>query len=520
MAETSLKLLVLEDDDKDFALLEAMLRRLKEWEIEAIRFPTAEAAISGIPETPGEVIFLDYRLSGSQTGHDVLVAIREAGDQRPVIALTGQGDVRTATEFMRKGAADYIPKSGLSTTALRRSISIALTEAHLRERSLMLEAELREAEKMEGVVTLAGGIAHDFNNMLMSLSGNIQLALLKAEEPEVRERLQKTQQICEQMSDTVRKLQSLRPGGFHQLEKINLEDVIDKLRVMVTALAGPKVELNIDLRQTPLTFEGAEAGVRRIVEGIVSNAVESMPEGGRLDIAGYRLDAEEAAKLPLLSDQDHVVLEIRDTGVGIDPKIIGRIFDPFFSTKERGTRKGTGLSLAVIWQHVKEYNGTIDVESHPDRGTTFRVYFPRVTEAGERPADAAIIRDPVRGGETVLLADDEPIVLDATAAMLEHLGYHTLQARDGLQALTLFRERAGEIDAVLLDISMPQMDGIRCFKEIRRVNPDVPVVFLTAHGAENYTEQLEKAGAAAVLDKPIELMVLANRMRQAIGRPR
>lgn len=518
MTAPTLRLLVLEDDDQDFTLFESILRRLKDWEFEVVRFKTAEEAIRSIPETAADLIFLDYRLPGDLTGHDVLEALRESGDQRSVIALTGQGDVRTATEFMRKGAADYVPKSELTTAALRRSISIALTEDHLREKSLMLEAELREAQKMEGVVTLAGGIAHDFNNMLMSLSGNLQLALLKATEPEVRERLQKTQQICEQMSETVRKLQSLRPGGFHQFQKLNLEEVIENLRVVLSAMAGGKIEVNIEMSGTPLTFEGAEAGVRTIVQGIVSNAVESMAEGGRLDLAGYRLDAEAAVRLPMLSDQDYIVLEIRDTGAGIDPKIINRIFDPFFSTKELGTPKGTGLSLAVIWQHVKEYNGHIDVESEPGKGTMFRIYFPRIAEAGDRPSDAAIIREPTEGGETVLLADDEPIVLDATAAMLEHLGYHTLQARDGRQALALFRERGKEIDAVLLDISMPQMDGIRCFKEIRRVNPKVPVLFLTAHGAENYQEQLEKDGAAAVLDKPIELMVLANRMRQAIGK--
>jgi two-component system cell cycle sensor histidine kinase/response regulator CckA len=380
------------------------------------------------------------------------------------------------------------------------------------EEKRTLERQVQQAQKMESLGVLAGGIAHDFNNILMAVLGHAELALdqvspASAARPsltEITKASRRAAELCTQM------LAYAGKAPF-ALERVGLRDLVEEMAHLLQAAISKKAVLNLNLERGLPPIEADASQIRQIVMNLIINASEAIGDRSgviRVSVGATRCDEEYLQKADLRGDLPLglcVHLEVMDTGVGMDAETQSRIFEPFFSTKFTGR----GLGLAAVLGIVRAHKGALTVCSEPGKGTTFRILFPAQENAGEeaRPHDSSTLAD-WRGKGTILLVDDEESLLALGARMLEHLGFTVLPATDGLQAVGLYRERGREIDLVLMDLTMPHMDGSEAFGELRRLNPEVRVVLASGYSREDVASRFAGKGPAGILQKPYTLLKL------------
>ncbi len=265
----------------------------------------------------------------------------------------------------------------------------------------------------------------------------------------------------------------------------------------------------------PAAILGDPTQIQQVILNLAVNARDALPEGGTIAFATGIAEPNGAVRQahPDLAPGRHLVLTVSDTGVGIPESVRHRIFDPFFTTKELG--KGTGMGLAMAYGIVKNHGGAIDFASEVGRGTTFTLRFP-FHEAAPAATPAAARGAPVRGQGRILLVDDEEVIRNMARAMLAHLGYEVSLASDGQEAVAHYAAHAGEIDLVILDMTMPRMNGRDCLREIRKVNPGVKAVISTGHDIEGESEEIPTEGVAGFLQKPYVMAQLAETVSRAL----
>ena len=403
-----------------------------------------------------------------------------------------------------------------------------------------LEDQLRQAQKMESVGTLAGGIAHDFNNLLTGILGYTRLVKirLQAEDPN-RKKLELIEKSAMRAAELTAQLLTFSRRAASRRAPVNLNDLVAHVIAAVKPGLAPAVELVFEPARDPWTAAVDAGQAEQILLRLYANARDAMPEGGRLTIAtGNRaLTAVEAQGNLEARAGRFVTLTVRDTGRGIDSRILSRIFEPFFTTKEMG--QGAGLGLSIVHGAVKGHDGWIEVGSEPGRGSVFVVHFPVWDEeqaaarvAAESPAAllerlagvTQLVAAPGRASppvrrsppRTVLAVDDESTVLALARDILEMHGYRVLTARNGEEALRVFRDHTGEIDLVLLDLTMPVMGGRDCFRHLKKIDPRVRVLVSSGFSAEGTASELMDEGALAYVQKPYDVDALARIVRQAI----
>ncbi len=520
MPKKRLTVLAIDDDVADLKILRTHLSRFTAWDVEVLEFTKWEEARKELKRRAVDVILVDYLL-GKETGLDVVREIRGNGDERPVIVLTGQGDEFIAAEVTRAGANDYLVKQQLDPDALRRAIENAMTQFQLRQEKALLEEELQQSQKMETIGTLAGGLAHDFNNILMAVMGCLELALIKSKGREIAHDLAQAQSACKQMAELVQRLLSFSRRGSSDKSQVNLVQIIREVEAILAHTISKKVELQVDVPDEALTLNANSAMLHQVLLNLSLNASEAMPDGGKLVISARQTDLDKSFVVshPESSLGENILLQVTDSGIGMDKETIARVFDPFFTTKQLGSRKGTGLGLSVVWQNVRSHNGFITVYSEPDGGTTFQIYLPVTKPASEAQE---VKREPdselPEGNETILVVDDEPILRDLTSRMLQKLGYKVYVASDGVMALETYTKIPGEIGVVLLDISMPKMDGRECLARLIEMEPNVRVLLASGHDMTDEIESLKALGAKDVVQKPFSLDDLAHRLRAILDK--
>jgi two-component system, cell cycle sensor histidine kinase and response regulator CckA len=378
-----------------------------------------------------------------------------------------------------------------------------------------LESQLRRAQKLEAIGTLAGGIAHDFNNLLTPIIGYTEMALV---DPHLDQRLKGNfEQILQaslRAKDLIKQiLASSRYIKEQPKVPVEIGSVIkDALRLLRSSLPA-----TIEIRQAVESGSAlADATqIHQIFVNLCTNASHAMDDKGIIDVSLARVDlSSDELESPPVSDLKpgpYLRLSVTDSGCGMDPETLERIFDPYFTTKEVG--RGSGLGLAVVDGIVKQHNGAISVRSSPGSGSTFSIYLPRLEEEGFTPG--ALRSGIPTGTENILLVDDEQGVLDMGVQMLESLGYRVTPAIDGLLALTIFHENSDEFDIVITDYTMPKMTGTDLAREIRRIRPGMAVILCTGF-AQKLTEQdARKQGFEFVL-KPFGLKELAAVVRKLL----
>jgi PAS domain S-box-containing protein len=380
-----------------------------------------------------------------------------------------------------------------------------------------LEAQLRQAHKMEAVGQLAGGIAHDFNNLLTGILGNLSLALndLPHDHPTV-ELLASAEVAALRAAELTRQLLGFSRRTPLVPQRLDLAASVEETVRLLRRTFDPRIDIQVRKPADLWPTEGDAGQIGQVMLNLCLNARDAMAAGGRLivETANVRFDEVPAGSIEGRAG-DFVRLRVRDTGVGMSPEVQERIFEPFFTTKEPG--KGTGLGLAMVFGIVKQHHGWVECRSEVGVGTTFDIYLPRLETPV--PAAPAPAQDGVRGGsETILLADDENVVGRLAQTILERKGYRVLMANDGVEAVDIYRRQRDAIALVVLDLAMPRLSGPETLRELRKINPKVAVLVSSGYSSDEDMRTVEREGVLGFVAKPYRPAELVRRVREALDR--
>ena len=401
--------------------------------------------------------------------------------------------------------------------ALRRTgMARDLTGAKLAEEALRkMEQELRRAQRLEAIGTLAGGIAHDFNNILGAILGYGEMAQRGAAKGgRLARDLDSIMVAGERGRALVDRVLAFSRSAVGERVPVRVEEVVREALDLVSAKLPPNVKLHARLRAGGAALLGDATQVHQVLTNLATNAIQAMPAGGalRVSLEAARIEAARETTIGALAAADYLVLAVADTGSGIEPATLERIFDPFFTTKEVGT--GTGLGLSLVHGIVTDLGGAIDVATRVGKGTTFTVYLPR---SGDAPAKVADESHPLpRGeGQRVLVVDDEEPLVRLATETLESLGYVPIGFTSSVNALQEFGANPGRFDAILTDERMPGVTGSAIIRAVRRINPTIPILLMTgfAGGAAAKAREL---GANEVLKKPLLARELATSLARVL----
>ncbi|MDI6798325.1 MAG: response regulator, partial [Desulfatibacillaceae bacterium] len=381
------------------------------------------------------------------------------------------------------------------------------------EEKKRLEEKLTQVQKLEAVGTLAGGVAHDFNNLLMGLSGNVSILLLSANpDDSIVPRLKEMERCVRRGADMTRRLLAFSRKGIGRPRPMDINALILETAAMF-GRTHKDVSVNMNLAPDIATVEADPGQMEQVFMNLFLNAGQAMPRGGTLTVSTANAGPEKAKSACQGSPALPAVrVMVSDTGHGMSDEVKARIFEPFFSTKPMS--RGTGLGLFSAYGIISNHGGAIDVESEPEQGTTFIITLPACEKAAEIPLEQD--EKPLYGRETILLVDDEQMVLQATSRMLEALGYTVIQASGGREAVDIYSARAREIDLVILDIVMPDMHGSETFRWLALMNPTVRVLLATGYSANGEAAQLLSQGCDAFIQKPFDIIALSRLIRKVL----
>jgi len=380
----------------------------------------------------------------------------------------------------------------------------------------LLEEQLNHAQKMQAVGQLAGGVAHDFNNLLTVIDGNVEMILDSTDDPALRARLTRVQQATDRAAKLTRQLLAYSRRQVLQTKVIDLNLVIDHLMGMLHRLIKEHVEL-VFLPGSELWCVNADPHqIEQVLINLTVNAQAAMPEGGRLTIEtlNLRIDTASAFLSEDLGPGDYVQIVVRDTGHGMDRDVQARAFEPFFTTKKTG--EGTGLGLSMAFGIVTQSGGSIRLESQPGAGCTFWITLPRTTQVNPESQPSRPQTSIPRGSETILLAEDEAGVRDLIQNYLINLGYEVLAVGDGLEGMAEARNHPGKIHLLLSDLVMPKAGGRQLAGELKKLMPEVKVVFISGYAGHAVSERDLDLSGVRFLAKPVSMETLARAVREVL----
>jgi len=380
------------------------------------------------------------------------------------------------------------------------------------EERARLQAQLFQAQKMEAIGTLAGGIAHDFNNLLGVILGFASIVRLRLSPADpALESIKMIEQSAEHAADLAQQLLGLARQGEQEAAPVRVADILSRVVKIVTRTFDRRIQVQARLGPGSPWVEGE---LEQAILNLCINARDAMPEGGMLalDTSVVRLTPDDPLRPAHCPSGEYVRVAVQDTGTGIDPRAMERIFDPFFTTKEAG--KGSGLGLTMVYGIVSGHGGFVRVESEVGRGSTFTLYLPAARAPGEQYARKKTPQL-AHGTGTVLVVDDEPMVLAFAEQGLKKLGYQVLTAEDGKRACEVYRPRAAEIDYVLLDLIMPELSGLETYRRLREVNPQVKVILSSGYSTGEIAREARESGATCFIGKPYTLEALSLALKKA-----
>jgi two-component system cell cycle sensor histidine kinase/response regulator CckA len=388
------------------------------------------------------------------------------------------------------------------------------------EERARLEAQMREVQKLESLGVLAGGIAHDFNNLLMAILGNADLVLhsLSPASP-ARPNVEEIAQASQRAADLCRQMLAYSGKGRFVVGRYDLSEIVREMAQMLKVSVSKQASLRYSFAADLPAVEADATQIRQIVMNLITNASEAIGgAGGVISISTGVMDCDRSYLSESHLDENlpegrYVYLEVSDNGNGMDEETRRRIFDPFYTTKFTGR----GLGLAAVLGIVRGHQGAIKVYSEPGQGTTFKVLLPAVAwEPGDRAEIAEPEALPHYGG-TILLIDDDQDVCRVASEMLTRLGFKVITAAHGREGLEIFKTRAGEIDCVLLDLTMPEMGGEEAFRELRRLRRDVRVILSSGYNEQDVTQRFVGKGLAGFIQKPFTMGKLQVVLSQVFG---
>jgi nitrogen-specific signal transduction histidine kinase/ActR/RegA family two-component response regulator len=380
-----------------------------------------------------------------------------------------------------------------------------------------LQEQLRQSQKMEAIGQLAGGVAHDFNNILTVIKGYSQLSLteMKEEDP-FRENIEEIKKSADLAANLTRQLLAFSRRQIMEMKILDLNDLIKNLDKMLRRVIGEDIEL-VTLLTEDLGRVNADPGqIEQVIMNLAVNARDAMSKGGKLTIetADVELDEEYTRAHIAVKPGAYVMLSVSDSGMGMTQEVRDRVFEPFFTMKEKG--KGTGLGLSTVYGIVKQSGGNIWVYSEPGKGTTFKVYLPRVDEPLGEIKEKVVEEELPRGSETILIVEDGEDVLKLAGRILNRQGYTVLETTNGSEALRICKEEKQPIHLILTDVVMPQMSGRELIERCREVRQDFKAIYMSGYTDNTITHHgiLEKG--MNYIQKPFTIEILTRKVRQVL----
>jgi PAS domain S-box-containing protein len=430
-------------------------------------------------------------VGGEDIGLNEYTAMRKDGSNFPIMVHSAP--------IVRNG----------KTLGLRGFIVDITDRKKTEEERLRLETQFHQAQKMETIGTLAGGIAHDFNNLMTTILGNTSLILFDIDNSHPHYApLKNIERQIQRGADLTTQLLGYARKGKYLVRTVSLNQIVEE---SAAAFGRTRKEISIDceLADDLFAVEADQGQIQQVLLNLFVNAADAMPTGGKLV-----LKTSNATHHDIKSKQYHPVagnylrLTVSDTGMGMDEKVRQRIFDPFFSTKEIG--KGTGLGLASVYGIIKNHSGYIEVQSQKGQGCEFSIFLPASAKQVLTIAESAT--EITKGSGTILMVDDEEMVLDVGARVLKKLGYTVLESNSGRQAVALYEKLQDNIKLVVLDIVMPDMGGAEVYDRLKEINPDVKVLLSSGYSIDDQAREILERGCDDFIQKPFSLTAMSDKI--------
>ncbi len=425
----------------------------------------------------------------------------------PVITKDGgQKELDLSAALMRDATGRIVGFRGLARDVTAK---IAAEKEHEK-----LQHQLNHAQRMEAVGTLAGGIAHDFNNLLMGIMGNVSLLEISiATDSNTSGYLRTIEQCVESGASLTRQLLGFARGGKYQTATIDLNEIVRRTADMF-GRTKKEIQIQAHYQERVWPVDADQGQIEQVLVNLFVNAWQAMTDNFTLILTTENVVMERAWATTFGVDPgDYVSVSVQDHGKGIDPDVIDRIFEPFFTTKQMG--RGTGLGLASAFGIVKNHNGIIDVQSRLGQGSTFTIYLPAASRK-QPPVSPTAPGVALKGSGTILVVDDEAVILEVSTTILKTLGYQVITAGNGQQAIAMFERDGDHIDGVLLDMVMPDLTGRQVLEALKRRKPDVCVILSSGYSLEGLGDKAQGMSADGFIQKPYSIDQLAAVLKQAM----
>ena len=517
--KTPLNVLILEDSKADAELLIDKLQ--DSYELHYERVESAQAMEAALAAHNWQIIIADYTMPRF-SALDALAIVSEKGLDLPFILIAGSISEEVAVAAMRAGAHDYLIKGKLER--LFPVIERELYQAKIRSEHklttkalLKSEQQLRQVVKMEAIGNLAAGIAHDFNNLLTIINGRTEMILSRGIlDASLRRELELIGKTGARAAALTHQLLVFSRNQIQESKIIDFNAVVCSIGDMIARLITENISITTMLKPDLGKVNADAAQLEQVIINLVVNARDSMPQGGKLTIetANIDLDATYAKDHFPIKPGQYVMLAISDTGCGMDAQVTSRIFEPFYTTK----KKGTGLGLSTVYGIVKGSGGAIWVYSEINKGTTFKVFLPRVYETPvvEVETPVSVPSAAHSGDDTILVVEDDEGVRDLVCEILGGNGYTIIAARNGREALNLQNTGPRGIDLLISDIVMPEMSGDELAKRILKLNPKARVLYMSGYTNNALAQQGISNRGIDILEKPFTPQSLINRVQHVL----
>jgi PAS domain S-box-containing protein len=396
---------------------------------------------------------------------------------------------------------------------LQIAMDITQSKQHEEERKRM-EKQLQQAQKLEAIGTLAGGIAHDFNNLLMGIQGRASIMKMDLDlDHPLSDHVDAILECSQSATELTSQLLGIARGGKYEAKPIRVNDVVLGSSTMF-GRTKKEIRMHTKLHAPPPVVVADRRQIEQVLLNLYINAWQAMPTGGEIYLETSTVHLDKAYCKPYSIDAGrYVKISVTDTGTGMDEDIRKRVFDPFFTTKKRG--RGTGLGLASAYGIVKNHSGTITVYSEVGEGTTFNIYLPYSDQ--EVKKEHSVKNEIIKGAGTILLVDDESLIIDVGKEMLNKLGYDVISAKSGKDAVEKLRKESERIDLVILDMIMPGMDGSQAFDRLRDIKPSLPVILSSGYSLNGQANKIMKKGCNGFIQKPFLIAQLSEKIKQTLS---
>lgn len=475
-------------------------------------------ALRCMSQQPYDCVLIDEDLP-DMSGIDLLKKTRHPDNlyaQSPCVLMAQREKANLLLEALREGADDFILKGAASPDVLNISLKKAREVFEIKRGLKQASEQLHTSRKMQAIGQLASGVAHDFNNLLTVVLGNTHLlrrrvnnGLENCDPEDLAGKIRAIDAAAVKGADLVRRLMVFARQSPLLSETININECIEETFELLRRALGENIDIQMILAPDPWLVSLDTGEFENVMINFAINARDAMPEGGRLTIETSNVILDEYYGMihPEVTPGPYVMIAVSDTGCGMEPRVAKRVFEPFFTTKPVGD--GTGLGMSMAYGFVRQCGGHIHLYSEPGHGTVFRIYLPRVS------GGAALIDDASapRGGENVLVVEDDEVSREIAVKMLEKLGYCTLQAATGRVALEMLRAEGPAIDALFTDIVLPgDMNGFDLARRARELYPDIKVLYTSGY-SENALPEYQLGIGEVLISKPYRKSSLAEKMR-------